>query len=241
VTSISPSTFRRPCCPQAALSVDGWQTDYRYLPHGAVSGDYCDLIPGGDQLYFMLGDVSGKGIAASLLMAHLNAALRALAGSALPPLEVMERADRLLAESSVASHYATLVCGRASRSGDLEIVNAGHCAPVVVRSEGAIETVDTTGLPLGLGIGTPAEAQYRPERIHLNRGDSLVLYTDGLTEAADRDDNDYGTKRLQMILQATRGCTPKQIVARCMEDLAAFLHETERADDLTILVLQRSE
>ena len=226
--------------PQPGLSIAGWQTHYRYLPHGAVSGDYCDLIPGANQLYFMLGDVSGKGVAASLLMAHLNASLRALASTALSPLEVIERADRLFADSSLASHYATLVCGRASASGEVEIVNAGHCAPMVVRSDNSVETLPESGLPLGLGIGTPADATYRAEKIHLNSGDALVLYTDGLTEAANRDEEDYGADRLRQVLRSHKGCAAKELVAGCLADLSGFLKGAERADDLTILVLQRA-
>src|SRR5579871_13085 len=120
--------------PPLGLSAAGWQTHYRYLPHGAVSGDYCDLVVSQNEaepgLYFMLGDVSGKGVAASLLMAHLNALLRGFARSGIAPHQALSEANRLLAESTLASHYVTLVCGRARQSGELEIVNAGHCAPL---------------------------------------------------------------------------------------------------------------
>ena len=225
--------------PQPGLAISGWQTHYRYLPHGAVSGDYCDLIPGEDNLYFMLGDVSGKGVAASLLMAHLNASLRALGRTGLPPQEVMERADRLLAESSLASHYATLACGRASASGEVELVNAGHCAPILVRTGGALEPLQATGLPLGLGLGKQSEEQYCCERIQLTPGDALVLYTDGLTEAANRDEQEYGVERLLSVLESSRGRAPKEMVARCLADVSGFLDGFEPADDLTILILQR--
>ncbi|HUI76319.1 MAG TPA: SpoIIE family protein phosphatase [Bryobacteraceae bacterium] len=227
--------------PPPGLANSAWQTYYRYLPHGAVSGDYCDLIPSEDNLYFMVGDVSGKGVAASLLMAHLNAALRALAGTGLPPLEVMQRADRLLAESSLASHYATMVCGRASTSGEIEIVNAGHCPPILVRSGDLSEPLQATGLPLGLGIGAPPAAQYCTERIHLDRGDALVLYSDGLTEAANPDEQDYGAERLRSVLERGKERAPKEMVAQCLADLSGFLGGAERADDLTILILKRAE
>src|SRR5262249_9944874 len=117
------------------LSAAGRRTHYRYVPHGPVSGDYCGLIVAGANgdsgLYFMLGDVSGKGVAASLLMAHLNASFRALAPTGLPPHEVVTCANRVLTESTLTTHYATLVCGYADSSGEVQVVNAGHCPPMV--------------------------------------------------------------------------------------------------------------
>jgi sigma-B regulation protein RsbU (phosphoserine phosphatase) len=126
--------------PASDLAVSGWQTHYRYIPNGPVSGDYCDLVATeghpAAQFYFMIGDVSGKGVAASLLMAHLNASLRAFARTGLSPEQALAEANRLLARSTLASHYATLVCGRAGASGEVEIANAGHSSPLVVRSNG---------------------------------------------------------------------------------------------------------
>jgi len=188
-------------------------------------------------LYFMLGDVSGKGVAASLLMAHLNAALRALARSALAPSEVMIRANRILAESTLSSHYATLVCGRANPSGEVEVVNAGHCPPLVVRSTGTVETLSEAGLPLGLGIAGDVPP-YTSQHIRLLPGDALVLYTDGLTEAAAATAEEYGTGRLQAVLVRSAGRTPGDLITRCLADLSIFLAGAERNDDLTALALQ---
>jgi sigma-B regulation protein RsbU (phosphoserine phosphatase) len=229
--------------PKPNLAVSGWQTHYRYLPHGPVSGDYCDLIvaDGGTAsgLYFMLGDVSGKGVAASLLMAHMNASLRALAQTGLSPQDVVGKANRVLAESTLASHYATLVCGRASATGEVEIANAGHCAPILVRVQGSIDVLDSSGLPLGLALATEPGASYSAERISLREGDVLLVYTDGLTEAANSSEDEYGTDRLLRVLGHCRGDTPRDLIAKCLADLASFLDGEERSDDLTILALGR--
>jgi sigma-B regulation protein RsbU (phosphoserine phosphatase) len=229
--------------PKPDLAVPGWRTHYRYLPHGPVSGDYCDLIAangGGPRgLYFMVGDVSGKGVAASLLMAHLNALLRTLARTGLPPEEVLERASRALAESTLASHYATLVCGRAHASGEVEFANAGHCAPVVVRARGAIEAVGSSGFPLGLTFGTEDGARYPVERIALGPGDVLVIYTDGLTEAVNAGDEEYGAERLFAVFESSRGCGPRELIARCLADVSSFQGGRERHDDLTVMAIGR--
>lgn len=115
--------------PKRAVQLAGWEVHYHYEPLGPVSGDYCDIIAGQDGdagLLLLLGDVSGKGVAASMLMAHLNALFRSLAGLNLTVCDMMERANRVFCESTLASHFATLVCMRAGVSGDIEICNAGH-------------------------------------------------------------------------------------------------------------------
>jgi sigma-B regulation protein RsbU (phosphoserine phosphatase) len=230
--------------PIPDLAAAGWRTHYRYLPHGPVSGDYCDLIAGGVNgeagLHFMLGDVSGKGVAASLLMAHLNASFRALVHSGVPPQELLGRANRLLADSTLASHYATLVCGRATSSGEMQIVNAGHCPPVVVRAGGQVEVLQAAGLPLGLGVPDHPGNGHAVSRLVLDEGDSLVLYTDGITEAAGADEEEYGVDRLAGLLAHCNPGGPQDLVRKCLADLAAFLNGSERADDITILVLQRA-
>jgi phosphoserine phosphatase RsbU/P len=226
--------------PPLGLTAAGWHTHYRYVPQGPVSGDYCDLVVSGAGagLYFMLGDVSGKGVAASLLMAHLNALFRSLAHDGTSPETVMNRANRALAESTLASHYATLVCGCAHTSGEVEIVNAGHCHPFVIRSSGSLEILKQTGLPLGLAVAGDG-VLYSSQRTELLEGDALVLYTDGLTEAANAANEDYGTDRLVASLHRSPAVAPQELVANCLSDLAAFLGGADLSDDLTVLVLAR--
>jgi sigma-B regulation protein RsbU (phosphoserine phosphatase) len=226
--------------PPLGLAVPGWESYYRYIPQGPVSGDYCDLVTTGDGgFYFMVGDVSGKGVAASLLMAHLNAALRALARTGLSPQAVLDKANSLLAESTLATHYATLVCGRATASGEVEIANGGHCPPVLVRSDGCVKALNSGGLPLGLAI-TGSVTRYTAEQLELDKGDCLVLYTDGLTEAANPDDEEYSVGRLMQVLQCRPDRSPRNLVASCLEDLASFVGRDPLRDDLTILALSRS-
>jgi len=116
--------------PKPDMVHSGWRTAYHYQPVGPVSGDYCDLIIAEDgSLFFMLGDVSGKGVAASMLMAHLHAMMRSLTSTGLPLAQIVERASRILCESTLADQYATLVCGRAYKDGIVELCNAGHLPP----------------------------------------------------------------------------------------------------------------
>jgi sigma-B regulation protein RsbU (phosphoserine phosphatase) len=108
------------------------------------------LIKGEDQsLHFALGDVSGKGVAASMLMAHLNAMFRTLISINLPLEQMMERASRVFCESTLPTQYATLVCGRATNDGDVEVCNAGHLPPLVIQ-RGEVTSIAATGLPVGV-------------------------------------------------------------------------------------------
>jgi len=223
--------------PRQDLAAAGWQTHFRYEPAGAVSGDYCDLVArdaAGD-LHFLVGDVSGKGVAASFLMAHLNATFRSLIEARLAVAEQVEKANRLLIENKISSHYATMVCGRAGRSGDVELCNAGHPPPLLVR-RGEVEPVSASGLPIGLFGG----GSYTTSRFAMAPGDTLFLYTDGVSEAHDPSGAEYGRSRLQQLLRGSGHLPPGQLARACLEDVAAFRGAASRSDDVTILVLHRT-
>src|SRR5437867_13421704 len=125
-----------------------------------------------------MGDVSGKGVAAALLMAHINASFRSLIDIGVSIEQFVERANRLLMERVVSLHYATLACGRAGDDGGVEICNAGHCAPVLVH-RGEVEMLEATGVPVGM----MEEQRYSVERRALEAGHLFFLYTHGITEA----------------------------------------------------------
>ncbi len=184
--------------PSADYVSAGWEASYHYEAAGAVSGDYCDLISlDGGGLFFAMGDISGKGVAASLLMSHLHAIIRSLVPTGLPLEQLVERANRIFCQSTISSAFATLVCGRATESGDVEICNAGHCPPLTFPGDPSV----LTG-PTGLPIGMFADGRYSVRHFQLPRGQGFFLYTDGLVEARNREDEEYGTDRLSLMLAA---------------------------------------
>jgi len=151
------SQVQRNLLPQNGLRVGNWETSYHFAPVGAVSGDYCDLIPFDGQLLFLLGDVSGKGVAASMMMAQLHALFRSLSGMSLPLGQIVTHVNRILCESALAGQYATLVCGLAKPNGEVEIHNAGHC-PAIVVGRGGVFPIESTALPLGMFLETESSA-----------------------------------------------------------------------------------
>ncbi|KAA6464475.1 hypothetical protein DYQ86_00415 [Acidobacteria bacterium AB60] len=224
---------QRNLLPQANLRTGDWETCYHYAPHGPVSGDYCDLIPYDGQLFFVLGDVSGKGVAASMLMAQLHALFRSLTGLRLPLAQIVAQANRVLCESAMAGQYATLVCGIAGDAGEIEIYNAGHCPAIVATGSGAVP-VDSMGLPIGMF----AEGEFPATRLGLQPGDTLFLYTDGLSEASSAGE-EYGVERISRFVHQQRSSQPPQLIAACLEDLKSFIEGGSLFDDLTVLAIQR--
>jgi sigma-B regulation protein RsbU (phosphoserine phosphatase) len=224
---------QRKLLPQPGLRAGGWETSYHYAPLGPVSGDYCDLIPSDGELFFVVGDVSGKGVAASMLMTQLHALFRSLAGTGLPLGQIICRVNRVFAESALAGQYATLICGQAKPSGEVEIHNAGHW-PAIVVGGGGVLRIESTGLPLGMFC----EAEFSATRLQLEVGDTLFLYTDGLSEARSGDD-EYGVDRVTHLVRQQAARPPAELVAACLDDLRTFAAGAPRLDDLTLLAIQR--
>ncbi len=233
------SQIQRGLLPKRHVTLNGWEVYYHYEPAGPVSGDYCDLMDAGSEsgdLYFLLGDVVGKGVAASMLMANLHAIFRSLVGAGVPASHLAERANRVFCESTMATYFATLVCGRAARDGNVEICNAGHCPPLWVQGR-KVTSIDATGLPIGMF----SNGQYSAKTVRLVKGESLFLYTDGLVEARNASDAEYGTTRLAGLLAERHALSPQELADACRQDLKAFLSGAAKTDDLTMMVIRRFE
>ena len=169
----------------------------------------------------------------SFCLDHLSAILRSLISLRLPIEELMPRANRIFCEGTLASHYATLVCGSATADG-LEISNAGHCPPLVLRT-GAVERMESSGLPLGMFC----RSQYAVQMIPLNPGESVVLYTDGLVEARDARGNEFGEERLIEILRSSGGLDAHELATTVLREHDSFTQAAPPVDDLTLLVIRR--
>ncbi len=213
------ATIQRGLLPPCVVRSQDWQIGYEYRPASLVSGDYCDIIePEGDEeIIFLVGDVSGKGVAAALLMSYLRAVFRSLLSSGQSIDNLLETANRLFCESTMAGQFATLICGRARRGGDVELVSAGHCPALVISGQG-IRQVGATGLPLGMF----ATSRYTVERTTLEPGESLLIYTDGISEARDANGNDYGVDGISRLAHAWRARLPRELAANCLKEVREF-------------------
>jgi phosphoserine phosphatase RsbU/P len=221
--------------PNRNFAPAGWQIQYHYAPAGLVSGDYCDLFESNGGLLFLLGDVSGKGVAASMLMSHLHATFRSLADANLPLDHMVEAGNRIFSESTLAGQFATLVVGRAAPDGSVEFVSAGHLPLLRLRNADA-RPEGATGVPLGMFTNT----RFPIHRFSLDSGDALLIYTDGLTEARNPAGEEYGIQRVQTVAAQRHAADPSALIQECLSDLRTFTAGTKQTDDLTLLAIRRA-
>ena len=228
--------IQRALLPKIGLAPDGWDVHYHYQPAGMVSGDYCDLFETDGGLLFMLGDVSGKGVAASMLMSHLHATFRSLSEAGLPLDRMVADANRIFCESTLAGQFATLVVGRAARDGAVEFVSAGHLPLLHIHGEHATPK-DSTGVPLGMFCN----ARFPVHRLALADGDTLFLYTDGLTEARNRAGVEYGLDRIRALAARRTEMESAGLISECLADLLSFQEGLKQTDDLALLAVRRAD
>lgn len=231
------SRFQAAQLPPSSVSHGGWEAVHLYEPFGAVSGDTLDLVSPSAEgpLDLLFGDVSGKGVAASLLQSSLRTLFRVLGTSAVGPAELLRQINRLFFEATVRNAYATLTAFRLAPDGRVEFANAGHL-PVIRTASGAAEPLDSPSLPVGLF----RDATYAERSLELAVGESLVFYTDGLTESTRADGEEYGGKRVAALAGRISDRPPAEMVAALRADLETFLEGAPRSDDLALLVVRRS-
>ncbi len=220
--------------PPANLSLPGWEVSHHFRPVGVVSGDYYDLMSDGKGgLNFILADVAGKGLAAAMLSSNLRAMFRTLIPLDLGTEKLLAHASRLFRESTLPSHYATLVFGKTTASGEMEIVNAGHLPVLLVQKTG-ITVFESDNLPLGMF----SDQTFTAAHTQLSAGDTLVLYTDGISEAENLAGEEYGTQALRALIESQGLCCPESLVRACRENVDRFRGDCERHDDETLLAIQ---
>lgn len=223
--------------PQERPQVSGLDVAAAYEPCAQVGGDYYDFISlDEDRWAIAVGDVSGKGVPAALLVAALRAAVYSLANSDLSLRAILGRTNRLLYETVGETRYATLFYGMLDvHLRRLIYLNAGHAPPILVRAGGEIEFIHAGGLPVGL-FPSP---RYFEQDIQLETGDLLALYTDGITESADAEGALYGRERLARLLDAERHRgTPATAVCDLVLRAARKFRGGAPEDDSTVLVVR---
>ncbi len=225
---------QRGLLPKNNINVDGWQFSYRYHPAGVVSGDFCDFIQGEDNSFFLVvGDVSGKGISASLMMSQLHALIRSFLTFGLPLHEIVRRTNRLFCESILSNNYATMVFGKGTPDGIMEFCIAGHNPPILLK-ENNITEIKATGIPVGLFCGS----EYGVSRYAMEPGSTVLIYTDGLTESFS-DGDEYGESRLIESYLKSGKEHPELILDKLFSEHSSFMKEAKPSDDITAAVLKK--
>ena len=224
--------------PRELPRLEGWEVTPHYQPAKEVGGDFYDFLtlPGG-RVGLVIGDVSGKGVAAALVMANTQSVLRAVSRGDPTPGQLLAEANEVLSANIPPNMFVTCFCGVLDpRSGHLAYANAGHSLPCWRHGNRSNE-LRATGMPLGLipGMG------YEEEEVVLFPGDSILLYTDGLIEAHNPEREMFGMPRLHSLLLGGSSPDAGGLAGYLMQSLSRFTQEDgEQEDDITLVTLQRS-
>ncbi|MBD2867597.1 PP2C family protein-serine/threonine phosphatase [Paenibacillus arenilitoris] len=202
-----------------------------------VGGDFYNFFKiDEDHLFFTLGDVSDKGIPAALFMAMTLSLIKGKMNAELSPGELLGKVNDELCTDN-AQLFATIVCGVLKIStGEVALSDGGHCTPYVVKADGEVLPVK---LPKGIPLGSFPEFRYKDQTIVLAKGDRIVLYTDGITEAENAVQEQYSANRLQSFLSQTSGYSSAEIIDALLMDVFMFADGAPQSDDIAVLCLMR--
>jgi serine phosphatase RsbU (regulator of sigma subunit)/pSer/pThr/pTyr-binding forkhead associated (FHA) protein len=223
--------------PSKAPQVDGYELQGISFPCYEIGGDYYDFIRREDgRLVVALGDVSGKGTAAALLMSSLHAAVHAQADTHDSLVKTIGAVNKYLVESIPPNRFVTLFYGELDPGkGALSFLNAGHNPPLIVHAGGTMEQLASGGLPLGI----LENAEFREGRTKLYPGDVLVVYSDGVSEAVNPNGEEFGATRLYEVVARNLDASASGIRDRIESALTKFCQGTPAADDITLVIVKR--
>jgi sigma-B regulation protein RsbU (phosphoserine phosphatase) len=225
--------------PRNIPELPGFQIAAASKPARTLSGDYFDVLDlsqgdlGDGRLAISVGDVIGKGVPAALLMSNVQATVRALATPSMQPAELAAKLNQSILRNTTRGKFVTFFYGVVdSRAGTLTYTNAGHCAPVLIRSSGEVARLETGGAVLGVF----SEWSYEQAQIALTPGDRLLLFTDGVTDAENSVEEEFGEERLVKLAVALRELDAAGIKDRILENVAEFTGGNFE-DDATLVVV----
>jgi len=224
--------------PAAAPIITGYELQGISFPCYEIGGDYYDFIQREDgKMVVALGDVSGKGTAAALLMSSLHAAVHAQADTHDSIVKTIVAVNRYLVESIPPNRFVTLFYAVLDpKDGDLAFLNAGHNPPLIIHAGGTMEQLASGGLPLGI----MTDADFREGRTQLRPGDVLVIYSDGVSEAVNPTGEEFGPTRLYEVVARNLDASASGIRDRIESALTKFCQGTPAADDITLVIVKRN-
>jgi serine phosphatase RsbU (regulator of sigma subunit) len=226
---IQQALLPRGLCDFPYVAVTGVQ-----LPCHAVGGDYFDVFPiDDDHTAILIADVSGKGLGAALLATMLQGVLSGMTMGA-DPARLFNHLNRFLCEHSEVGRYATMFFGVIHGDGTLEFIKAGHPSPLLLRGGEVSDLYEEGSFPVGL----LPEATYVSSTIKLQSNDTLVLFSDGITEAEDPEDNLFGVPRLREVLMGQHSAPLDHLQRAVLESVERFAGGASQSDDRTLLVVR---
>jgi len=236
--------------PGAPLQIPGYRIAYATRPANTVAGDYYDVIlrpasqnhslnntNNDDRVLFVVADVAGKSIPAAMLMATFQASLRTLSRSGIALADLVDGVNHYACSNSQGGvRFTTAFFAELDpETGDVVYLNAGHNAPILRKKSGLVERIEAGGIPVGIF----AESPYQAGQTRLESGDWLVIFTDGLVEAVNQKDEEYGEAALLRFVDRESESTPAELLRNLLAELDRYVGNTPQHDDITCLLLKR--
>ncbi|OGB66897.1 MAG: hypothetical protein A2Y94_02310 [Caldithrix sp. RBG_13_44_9] len=232
---IVASKVQKALLPDRPPEFPGLKIGFMNIPSRIVGGDFYDIFKlGENKLAIAIGDVSGKGAPAAILMAMLYAGFRSLLKEFYPVVEVVARLNNLLFETTTDGYFCTFFFGIYHQANsEFIFTNAGHNPPLIIRKDGSVQQLTTGGVVLGF----LKDREYRQESIYLASGDYLILFTDGVTEVKNSEGKEFGDEGLIRFIKENRDKKPQLLRTLLFEEIKKFSSEEELADDATFAII----
>jgi sigma-B regulation protein RsbU (phosphoserine phosphatase) len=223
--------------PQEYPSLEGWSFSALWKPAREVAGDFYDFISRFDGcMDLIIADVTDKGAPAALFMAHNKGMLRKSLENTKTLVEGVTNANRVMISENVGPFVTSFFARIDPGTGEITYVNAGHESPIwLKKNSDQVFHLPSTGLPLGVDL----DLEYRQKTIQLGKGDLLILYTDGVIDAVDHQNNRYRKTRLLKVVMENRHRDAEEIAQNLLRDVESFIGKTSASDDIAIVVVQR--
>jgi sigma-B regulation protein RsbU (phosphoserine phosphatase) len=224
--------------PDSPPTIDGFDIAAINIPAKEVGGDYYDFDLNEEKLFFCLGDVSGKGMPASLLVANLQASLHSQLKNSLTPKEIIQNSNQLIYQNTDPTKFITFFYGLLDvTNGQITYCNAGHDQPILLTSKSKLINLQTGGIPLGV----LPEFEYENTNVNITEGEILILYSDGITEAWNENQEEFGLERLINKLQTSKDLNAIDIIKSVINEIQSFIGEVPQMDDMTMMMIKNNK
>ncbi|MGA7722976.1 MAG: GAF domain-containing SpoIIE family protein phosphatase [Ignavibacteriaceae bacterium] len=222
--------------PRAPIKINGALITGKTLPAKIVGGDFYDIVALSDgEAAFWIGDISGKGMPAALLMANIQGVLRSRTIMDKNIVDCMSNVNVSMCENSEDDKYATIFYARLNMTATLlSFISAGHNNPILLRKDGDIEIFKTEDIPIGIY----PDYHFNEKIVEISSGDTLIVYSDGIIEAINNDEEQFGEPRLIEIIETNRQSEPEQIIEKIFKGVNTFSQNVPQSDDQTLLIIK---
>lgn len=232
------ASIQKNMLPNNNINTNKFEINYYLSPAKQVGGDFYDyFMIDNSKLAIVIGDVSDKGVPASLFMARCKTLISSLllAGNGLK--EAINKVNKELCTNNTSGMFVTAFIGVVDiNTGEMEYINAGHCCPIIMNSNNEYRFIDVY---IDLFLGGMDDIDYMANKIHIDENEKIILYTDGIIEASNKNDELYGSNRLLSILNCEKDCDNNHIIKTLINDINNYIDGNEQNDDITLLIYTR--